>query len=181
MPKTENKKEVIIAAALKMFATHGYASTPVSLIAKTARVSQGLMYNFFAGKEALLREMIRLGSEDIARSMQSYQASSDPKDAIRLHIEKTVEIIQQKKEFWKLLHAIRLQGMVVEAVEDQFQEITLHVTRTFERIFRELKFPNPQLEAVLFLTQIDGLVILYLQDETTPLKKLAKHLVKRYV
>jgi AcrR family transcriptional regulator len=56
MPKTENKKEAIVVAALKLFATHGYASTPVSLIAKTAGVSQGLMYNFFNSKEALLHE-----------------------------------------------------------------------------------------------------------------------------
>jgi AcrR family transcriptional regulator len=181
MPKRDNKKESIVEAALKLFATQGYASTPVSLIAKTAGVSQGLMYNFFESKEALLREMIKLGSEDIAMSMQSYQSITDPKEAISTHVLKTVEIIQQRKEFWRLLHAIRLQGLVIQTVEDQFQQITQTVTSTFEKIFRQLQYPNPKLEAILFLTQIDGLVTLYLQDETIPLKKLANQLIKRYI
>lgn len=180
MPKQDNKKQDIIEAALGLFATQGYASTPVSLIAKTAGVSQGLMYNFFASKEALLREMIRLGAEDIAGSMQGYETITNPKDAIRTHVLKTVEIIQQHKEFWRLLHAIRLQGLVIRTVEDQFQQITATVTATFEKVFKKLKYPNARLEAVLFLTQIDGLVILYLQDETIPLKKLAQQLINRY-
>lgn len=180
MPKKENKKEVIVEAALTLFATRGYASTPISLIAKTAKVSQGLMYNFFSSKEALLREMIKLGAEDIANSIHGYKIVSDPKEAISVHVHKTVEIIQQKKDFWRLLHAIRLQGLVIQTVEDQFQEITTAVTAMFEKVFKQLNYSNPKLEAILFLTQIDGLVILYLQDETTPIKKLANQLINRY-
>ena len=171
---------MIIESALKLFPTQGYASTPVSLIAKTAGVSQGLMYNFFNSKEELLKEMIQLGAKDIAESMQSYLTVTDPREAIREHVLKTMAIIQQRKEFWRLLHAIRLQGLVIQVVEDQFREIARSVTSTFEKIFEELSYANPALEAILFLTQIDGLVILYLQDETIPLKNLADQLIKRY-
>lgn len=181
MPKSTNQKQHIVETALKLFATHGYASTPVSLIAKKAKVSQGLMYNFFKSKEELLRTMIELGAEDIANSMKGYRTLVDPKEAIRIHVLKTVDIIQQRKEFWKLLHAVRLQGLVLDTVEDQFKQITAEVTNTFEKVFRQLKFPNPKLEAILFLTQIDGMVILYLQEESTPLKRLADQLIKRYV
>src|SRR5215204_3310265 len=134
MPKQENKKQLIVNSALKLFATHGYASTPVSLIARTAGVSQGLMYNFFKSKEELLREMIRLGAADIAESMRGYLTIHDPRESIRTHVLKTVKIIRQRKEFWKLLHAIRLQGLVLQTVEDQFQQITAQVTSTFEKI-----------------------------------------------
>jgi AcrR family transcriptional regulator len=180
MPKPTNKKEDIVKAALALFATRGYASTPVSLIAKKARVSQGLMYNFFTSKQELLREMIKMGAEDIAESMKSYNLITDPKEAIRMHVIKTVEIIQKRKTFWRLLHAIRLQGLVIQTVEDQFEQITSAVTATFEKVFKQLHYQNPKLEAILFLTQIDGLVILYLQDENIPLKKLAAQLINRY-
>jgi AcrR family transcriptional regulator len=180
MPKTSNKKKDIVEAALALFATQGFASTPVSLIAKKAGVSQGLMYNFFSSKEELLREMITIGTKDIAESMEAYTTIKDPREAIRVHVLKTVEIIQEHKIFWRLLHAIRLQGLVIQTVEDQFKEITSSVTKTFEKIFRQLEYPNPRLEALLFLTQIDGMVILYLQDETIPLKKLAAQLINRY-
>ncbi len=181
MPKTDNKKAAIAQAALELFATQGYASTPVSLIARAAGVSQGLMYNFFPSKEALLQELVKEGSADIERSMEVYTATADPREAIRIHVEKTVEIIQQKRQFWRLLHALRLQGLVLETVEDQFREITLKATTTFEKVFRKLGIRNAALESVLFLTQIDGLVILYLQDESTPIRRLARQLINRYI
>ncbi len=180
MPKTDNKKTVILETAMQLFATHGYASTPISLIAKTAGVSQGLMYNFFPGKKDLLREMIMMGSVDIGNSMEAYQKIKDPNEAIRTHVRLTIKIIQQKKEFWRLLHAIRLQGGVIQEVEDIFESIVSRVTIVFEKIFRKLEFSQPKLEALLFLTQIDGLVILYLQNNKIPIVKLGEQLIKRY-
>ncbi len=181
MPKSTNQKERIVQAALKLFATRGYASTPISLIAKTARVSQGLMYNFFKGKEELLREMMNRGFDDIRSSMESYQLQDiPPQKAIELHVRKTIEIIEAHKEFWRLLHAIRLQGKVVSSMKNTFSEIVGSVAVTFTEIFRKLGYRRPEMEAVLFLTQIDGLVILYLQDGSVPIRELANHLIQRY-
>jgi AcrR family transcriptional regulator len=180
MPKIANQKQHILETALKLFAEHGYNATPISLIAKTAKVSQGLLYNFFEGKEALLQEIILLGFQDIQASMKNYGSIKDPAKAIEIHVTKTVEIIQKKKEFWRLLHAIRLQGNVLSAMQNQFAEIVSAVTQVFEGVFKKLQYPNPKLEAILFLTQIDGMVILYLQDNATPIKKLGQQLIKRY-
>jgi AcrR family transcriptional regulator len=181
MPKPDNKKELILETALRLFAIHGYSATPISMIAKEAGVSQGLMYNFFAGKAELLREMIKHGSADIAESMKSYATIGDPQEAIQIHVTETIKIIKKKKEFWRLLHAIRLQGSVLPEVQDLFEQIVITVTRIFEKVFRQLGFESPKLEAQLFLTQIDGLVILYLQNEKLPIQQLGNQLIKRYV
>jgi AcrR family transcriptional regulator len=181
MPKPDNKKQLILETALKLFATQGYGATPISLIAKQAGVSQGLMYNFFASKSQLLSEMITQGSADIAESMKSYSSIADPREAIKIHVTETIKIIKKKKEFWRLLHAIRLQSGVLQVVQELFEEIVTTVTKTFEKVFRQLGFENPKLEAQLFLTQIDGLVILYLQNEKLPIEKLGNQLIKRYV
>jgi AcrR family transcriptional regulator len=180
MPKTDNKKQIILEAALKLFARHGYDGTPISLIAKEAGVSQGLMYNFFKGKKELLREMILEGAADISESMKSYSANGSPTEAIRIHVTETIKIIKQKKEFWHLLHALRLQGSVLEDVHDLFEKILRTVTKVFEKVFRSLGIANPKLEAQLFLTQIDGMVIMYLQNEKFPIQQLGQQLIKRY-
>ena len=180
MPKIDNKRQLILETALTLFATHGYSATPISLIAKQAGVSQGLMYNFFASKADLLREMIMQGSADIAESMTGYSTIEDPREAIRTHVTNTIKIIKKKKEFWRLLHAIRLQGGVLQDVEDLFEQIVSTVTRIFEKVFQQLGFESPKLEAQLFLTQIDGLVIMYLQNEKLPIQQLGNQLIKRY-
>lgn len=181
MPKLDNKKQLILETALKLFATHGYSATPISMIAKEAGVSRGLMYNFFSGKRELLRALMREGSADIAESMKAYSAIQDPREAIRTHVTETIKIIRKKKEFWRLLHAIRLQGGVLEEVQDLFEDIVATVTKIFEKVFRQLGFERPKLEAQLFLTQIDGLVILYLQNEKLPIQQLGNQLIKRYI
>jgi AcrR family transcriptional regulator len=180
MPKTDNKKEIIVEAALQLFAEHGYSATPISMIAKRAKVSQGLLYNFFPGKKAVLKEIVNMGFADITASMAAYGEITDPAKAIEMHVRATVSIIQERKEFWRLLHALRLQPSVLKEVEKKFKEITTSVTKIFEKVFTQLKVQNPKLEAILFLSQIDGLVILYLQDDSTPLKKLADQLIQRY-
>ena len=64
MPKTTNQKQHILETAMKLFASHGYGSTSTRLIAKTAKVSLGLLYNFFKNKEELLNEIVRQGSNN---------------------------------------------------------------------------------------------------------------------
>jgi AcrR family transcriptional regulator len=63
MPRTKEqyeqiraeKREIIKQAAMKLFATKGYAATSISDIAQTAGVSKGLMYNYFKSKEEVLQ------------------------------------------------------------------------------------------------------------------------------
>ena len=180
MPKSTNQKDRIVQTALKLFAKHGYSNTPISLIAKTAKVSQGLMYNFFQSKEELLKEMMMIGFADIHQSMVSYAQEKDPVKAIELHILKTIEIIKQHQEFWKLLHSIRLQEKVLGSMKKSFQEVVTATTSEFQKVFKKMGYRKPELEAILFLAQIDGLVILYLQDDTLPIDKLGQQLILRY-
>ncbi|HEY0740800.1 MAG TPA: TetR/AcrR family transcriptional regulator [Chryseosolibacter sp.] len=180
MPKSDNKSQLILETALRLFASQGYSATPISQIAKEAGVSQGLMYNFYSSKGELLRSVMQQGSADIAESMKAYSTVSDPREAIRVHVNATIRIIRKKKEFWRLLHALRLQGAVLGEVQHLFAEIVTMVTKIFGKVFGELGFENPKLEAQLFLTQIDGIVIMYLQNEKFPIQQLGNQLIKRY-
>src|SRR5689334_14004244 len=114
MPKTWNQKEKIFQAALTQFAAKGYGSTSVRDIAKKAKVSPPLLYNYYKTKDDLLLDIIQRGFLDIRESMTAYNNPNlPPRQAIGIHVTKTVEIIKQHSEFWKLLHAIRLQDKVI--------------------------------------------------------------------
>lgn len=181
MPKTTNQKEQIVSAALRLFATHGYGSASVRDIAKAAKVSPSLMYNFFSSKEDVLKEIVERGFNDIKKSMEVYRNNIPPRKAIEIHIRTTFAIIKKHNEFWRLLHSIRLQDKVLDASKKMFAEMIEFITKTFVSIFRKLKYPKPELEAILFLSQIDGLVILYLQDPKLETRKLETLLIQRYL
>lgn len=57
----EKRRKEILEAALDLFIRQGYAATKVSDIAQRVGMSVGLLFHYFASKEALYEELIRIG------------------------------------------------------------------------------------------------------------------------
>lgn len=60
-PKAEGRRtrERILEAALELFATRGFAGTPVREIAAAVGITEGGLYSHFAGKQAIFEELFR--------------------------------------------------------------------------------------------------------------------------
>ncbi len=56
------RREEILYAALDLFIRRGYAATKIKDIAQAAGMSVGLLFHYFASKEELFIELIRLGT-----------------------------------------------------------------------------------------------------------------------
>jgi len=180
MPKSTNQKEKILNAALKLFAKKGYSATPVSLIAKTAGVSQGLLYNFFAGKEEVLKEIAAAGFRQIRLTTDVYKDEQDPRKAITLHINNVVKEMQRNAPFWRTMHIVRLQEDVLKTIGPMAAELVNESIKIFTKAFTALNYDKPQQEATLLFAQIDGLVALYLFDTKLPVQSLAQQIINRY-
>ena len=74
-------RDRIMAAALELFATHGFGSTSVKAIAERAGVSQGLMYRYFESKDALLRAIFEEGLRGVWSTFDATEGD-DPLVAI---------------------------------------------------------------------------------------------------
>ena len=57
-PKDLGKRDAILDAAKRLFATHGFDGTSMDAIAKTAEVSKLTVYSHFGDKESLFREVV---------------------------------------------------------------------------------------------------------------------------
>ena len=78
----EEKKDLILRTALKVFAQEGYHASSVNKIADKANISKGLIYNYFESKEDLLNNIV---SNIMDRYMEKYPPiDSIPNDS---HIE----------------------------------------------------------------------------------------------
>ncbi len=67
-PTKEQKRELIMLGALRLFSTEGFYTTTIPDIAKELKMSVGNMYNYFKSKDILAKEIIKyissyLGSE----------------------------------------------------------------------------------------------------------------------
>ena len=54
-----DKRSAILEATLDLISERGFHNTPMSLIAKTAGVSTGIVYHYFSGKEELINELYK--------------------------------------------------------------------------------------------------------------------------
>ncbi|NET55560.1 MAG: TetR/AcrR family transcriptional regulator [Symploca sp. SIO2E6] len=59
-----NKAERILAGALQVFATYGYAAATMDRIAAAARVSKPTLYNYFQDKAGLFKALINQFTQD---------------------------------------------------------------------------------------------------------------------
>ena len=55
----EDKRELILQAAVRVFAAQGYEATRVGDVAKEAGVAYGLVYHYFGSKDAVLEAVFR--------------------------------------------------------------------------------------------------------------------------
>src|SRR3954467_1741650 len=59
MAATEDKRRLILDAAVRVFAAQGYEASRVGDIAKEAGVAYGLVYHYYGSKEAVLEAVFR--------------------------------------------------------------------------------------------------------------------------
>lgn len=99
MAKVNNKSELILEAALKLFSTQGFYATTIPQIAKSIGMSAGNIYNYYTSKELLAREIIRYSSKMIAAKIQKINESSlSSQEKIRKIVEAYFLIAEKKPE-----------------------------------------------------------------------------------
>ena len=76
----ERTRERILSAALKEFATHGFAGARVDLIARRAAINKRMLYHYFGNKEKLFRAVLR--QKITERRAGAENLSSDPAERL---------------------------------------------------------------------------------------------------
>ncbi len=65
------KRESIIQVSLKLFSTQGFHMTTIPDIAKALKMSVGNLYNYFASKDLLAKEIIKYTSEALEADIRT--------------------------------------------------------------------------------------------------------------
>lgn len=170
------KQEKIIQAALTLFAKEGFRSTPTSKVAKVAGVSEGLIFRHFGNKEGLLEAIVQLGEERAKALFSEIIAEPDPKELIRKFIEMPLKLSEEKEKvnFWKLQFKLKWEMEIYNEKKLEGIESALYDA------FTKLKYFNPEEEANLLLTMMDGLATRYILQQNYDLESTIDVLKKKY-
>ena len=177
---SQNKKEHIVTTAMQLFSEKGYHYTSIKMIANEAGVSQGLMYNYFSGKEELLKHIFELSAADIQESLNSPEVIPGTIEALEKYLRFTFNLIDQKREFWRLIHAVRMQESIQVLLNEQFEQIQLYIHQQLTAYLQPLNLTDTETEVRLLFATIDGIVGHLLLDPNYPINNVIDNLIKKY-
>ena len=110
----EEKMTLIMEVALEHFANEGYYRTTINHIARHARMSKGLMYNYFESKEALLKAIIHKSVNEIYKYLDLNRDGYLSEEEFEFFVRKISVLIKEKRYFWRLLMQLLMQNDVRE-------------------------------------------------------------------
>jgi AcrR family transcriptional regulator len=83
-PRSGDKRDAILHAAVQLFAASGIGSTPTSAISASARIAEGTLFTYFSTKEELVNEVYRLIKREVADALMSaYPKAADARVRFR--------------------------------------------------------------------------------------------------
>lgn len=175
-------KQTIADSALALFIHEGYLNVTIDQIAKKANVSKGLMYNYFSGKEELLRFIIERIMTEVSALGELILAEKDPVNKMKVMLSTTFKLLREKGDFWKTIMPVITQKAISEKMEDGLKAILVSVTKDMKHMFKACGVRNPELEAYQLGALLDGIAwhYFFLFEDNYPLKKMEKELTRKY-
>ncbi len=150
-----DRKETIVSTALRLFAERGYETTPTSLIAKEAGVSEGLVFRHFENKEGLLAAILSDGQTRIKTLADRIERETDPKRVLSLTIDLPMTLLAEEREFWMLQTALKFRSQQARVLKSQINYFG-NLPAIIARAFDALGYQNPARETELLMLLLEG-------------------------
>ena len=147
----------IMETALKLFALEGYSHCSISMLAKEAGISKGLMYNYFESKKALLAAIVGHGLDEMMDLFDPDHDGVLEPGEFEDFIRKVFSAIRGHQEYWILFVSVIMQPKVREQfMDDTFRQYMESIMSMLITYFEKQGFEDPLLEVTTFSALIEG-------------------------
>jgi AcrR family transcriptional regulator len=154
----ENKRGQILKASFELFAENGYDRTSMTQIAKKARVSKGLIYNYFDGKETLLKELVTEAfNSPEAITIRHLFENKEYGKSFKALVDLSFNYLEKRPKQMKLMTKLSLQVAQFDFLKEIVHNKASYYCDLLEKLFSALGYKNPKDEAYIFSLLIDGL------------------------
>ncbi len=178
----ESRRKQIMDVALELFADKGYAHTSISQIATKAKISKGLMYNYFKSKDDLL---LNLFEDGMGAMFDLFDLNKDgmlTRDEFIYFINESFNLMNQDRRFWKLYFSLIVQPTVWKIFEKNLNDIIAPLIQMMTNYYKEKGSENPEIEAVMVGALLDGIGFNYaFNPDLYPLEEVKKMVIERFV
>ena len=140
--KAGDRRSQIVAAALEVFAEHGFHGTPTRELARRAGVSEALVFRHFPTKEDLIRAILAyVGFEDRIQFMESHFVQMPPRQALQAIAEHLLTNLRERPDLFRVIFfgIMETPHLAREFYQKFLSRLLALETRLFARAFAERK------------------------------------------
>lgn len=167
----EARRDNIEQAALTCFALNGYHATTISDIAREAKISKGLLYNYFKSKEELLSVLFLKFSEEVMTQIDSNRNNIIEDKEADEFVDKYIDFIDSNREYCKLFIQISVQPGILEMLaKGKTGEKVMKNQAVLLDYFKRLSKGNAEVDMMFFTSLIKGFSLQYVfaPEKVTP-------------
>ncbi len=150
-------RDLIFQRALELFSEKGYRGASMRELARRCGTTPSNVYNYFPSKEELLREVFRVGGDQIRETLAADETDSGT-DRGR-YLRRVLRTVTENHLLWRMIHQLRLNEEVSQVLESEFQTVLDDALGDLESYCSE---------PWLLLVIVDGLVASRLQGLPHP-------------
>jgi len=174
----------ILASALHLFSEKGYHGASMAQIAAHAEVSKALAFHYFGTKEQLLEAIVETRLNEVMLLLGQAAQLPDARQSMRQIIAESLAHVEKHVALYRLYLTLFLQPGASDGISrigaklaGRFLE--LHALQV--KLFKKLGSKCPELEAVLFRSTLQGVIVEYAMEPASyPLQQVAKRLIMKY-
>lgn len=167
--------------ALALFANQGFHATSISSIANKAEISKGLLYNYFSGKDDLLKAIMEEGIQQITGPFDPNRDGILTENEFIFYVEEIFDIMNRDAVFFKLYFSLLMQPGVFDKYIDKMKDALAVFSKLLVPFFKEKGIEEPEEEVIFFGALLDGLGFYYINEpDYFPLEQMKKRIYRLY-
>jgi AcrR family transcriptional regulator len=177
----EERKEQIKQVALELIAKEGFSKITISKIASKAKISKGLMYNYFKSKEELIIEIMMNGVKALTEAFDPNKDGILTDDELHFLIDETCRILESNTKFWRLYFMMMFQPEVYNIIRKDILKILEPFMTITYNYFQKKGYEDPESEVSFFGALLDGVALNFVMNpKGFPLDGIRKKLHSLY-
>lgn len=177
-------KEKIRIAAMELFMKQGYHATSIEDVAKHAKISKGLLYNYYKGKEELLSTMIQARIDELIQVMEAASSQESPAEQLKHIVEGAINNVQQKPEVFQFYLHLQTQPESDEVLSKYSKLLIEESARQFHlqcEMFENLGVKEPRKRSLYFSSVLQGLMLMIsTYPEQFPVEEMKAQIIHEF-
>ncbi|PJJ10137.1 TetR family transcriptional regulator [Flavobacterium sp. 1] len=164
-----NKDQVIIAAALKLFAENGFHGTATSRIAQEAGIANGTLFNYFATKEilvvAIYNSIVKKMDDFIIESLGPHSVSKESfRSLFAASVQWNLENVIEFKYLQQFINSPYYKSAITRTLSQDEHPLYVLIQKGIDLVL--LKSLPAAFIFSLFTAQINGLYYYLISADT---------------